>query len=374
MDVTKFGGSPQVGDILITKRDTIGDTGQDLVPCDGARVNLALYPEVMDADGFTTSIALQKDTSIVAPSSGFRGSYKLGDFIVLGRALASNAMAYSRDGGKTWSYAHVSNTGLRYATTSRDMQYGYIGGEAGKIAIFNPSANPITLTSKTLAGDTSHNHGIHCDPTGQYAVAQQHATNTIHISTDYGSTWASKALSCYGIAFTDDRSICLAGGKNGEIFRSTDFYDTWATQAGVIGGAMIALDISANGEIAIVGDNTGVCKISRDGALTWQTITTPISVAYWYGAACDDTGKFIAFGAATGEVIASTDYGNTWQQLTGGTHTDVAYLDMDRTTGDIIVGGGDGGVSLWRVKNGHYYTPDMSSDSRDFKIVVESAK
>jgi photosystem II stability/assembly factor-like uncharacterized protein len=151
---------------------------------------------------------------------------------------------------------------------------------------------------------------------GKYQTAVNF-NSKIHISSDYGETWAAKDAErgWIGIAMSSTGKIQIALFVGGAIFKSVDYGETWTpifVENNVIGLA-VSSTCQYQAVVTYVGKHgepeEGRIYISSDYGETW---TAKDSGRTWSSVAISKSGQYVAATVNGGQIYESHDYGETW--------------------------------------------------------------
>ncbi|SDR96385.1 Uncharacterized protein SAMN05216271_0838 [Halopseudomonas sabulinigri] len=122
---------------------------------------------------------------------------------------------------------------------------------------------------------------------------------TMYRSADYGDTWETLTDmpydgSWFGVSGTKQSNVVLVWGLRGNMYRSTDFGDSWQEVDLPTGATLLGGNLSASGELAVVGAG-GVVVVSHDGGQTFDVVTRPDRIAL-ASATVLDNGKILLVG------------------------------------------------------------------------------
>ena len=158
-------------------------------------------------------------------------------------------------------------------------------------------------------------------------------TKSLFMSPDSGITWMNRWNITMGkdlivdIAFYDN-NIGLVCTLDGFLYRTDDQGINWRQLQG-FSGANTAAFLGSSNDIIITSDATTV-SISRDGGITWISKVLDAYVEQIKpllgGSALVFAGNYIS---KQGNIYKTTDYGTTWQPLTGKIDLDSYSFDVD---------------------------------------------
>ena len=368
--------------------------------------------KMLDGSGNTTIDVITSNTS---------SSLSLGRMVAGGGFSPNNGLAYSDDGGLTWtglgtsmftSTFGIAYNGIRFvavgagapnyiAWSDDGITWNGSGGRffgggmsivwngniwvAGGVASGGDSLAYSTdginwnfiRNSSSVMGDV---RSIAWNGTRFVAVGND-PTNTIAHSTD-GINWIGLGKSIftavgYGIAWNGTRFVAVGQGTN-TIAHSTDGI-TWTGLGGIIftGGSAVGYGIAWNGTrfVAVGSSTSNTIAWSNDG-ITWNGLGTSIFSTLGYGVAWNGT-RFVAVGTGTANTIAHSTDGITWTGLgniifTGGGYgqsvaSTTPFNSLTPNIGIVPTAGTqylfypDKIIDLRNQKNGLYISPAISS-------------
>jgi len=241
----------------------------------------------------------------------------------------------SSDYGVSWaSRTPPGSLAWRSICLSSTGQYQSVGGYNGNI--WTSSNYGINWTERTT-GATRAWWSISLSSTGQYQTAVVYSGN-IWTSSDYGVTWTvqtapgTRGWMSISLSSTGQYQTALPEGGGGGFFTSTDFGVTWVQRSTATKtNAFTRIKSSASGQYQLAtsgpaGDTNGQLYVSSDYGQTWIPRR---GLWTWLGGAVSATGA-VMMGmtsptAATAALLRSTDYGNTFTDISGTALTGSAY-------------------------------------------------
>jgi photosystem II stability/assembly factor-like uncharacterized protein len=175
------------------------------------------------------------------------------------------------------------------------------------------------------SGSTTLVNDMSISSSGQYALTAtsllSSGAGTVYYSSDYGATWLASTITGSGIIYgvssdsTGQLAVaCAAGG----IYRSTSYGGASSWSQVYSNGAYSVYNkiaSSSNGQylICTAFNNPGAIIVSTNSGTSW---TIELSLANAYSVAIHSTGQYAFVGVSGGYMYQSTDYGNTWSQIT----------------------------------------------------------
>jgi photosystem II stability/assembly factor-like uncharacterized protein len=230
---------------------------------------------------------------------------------------ANAGLFRSGDGGATWAPGSEGMTlfvkGLAVDPVSSDTVY------AATLAtgLYKTTDGGTNWTRKGLA-DRILFH-VTVDPRNP-ATVYASATRGVSRSRDGGETWddlGQKTAWVFDVASSPaDRTLVLAAGLGGALYKSTDGGQLWReSRQGLPERNILALGFDPTATVVYAGtDHAGVYE-SRDGGETWQpTGALPVE-AQVTGLT---VGRGLLFASTSGQgLFRSTDGGATWAEATG---------------------------------------------------------
>ena len=336
----------------------LSSTGQYLSACvlNGAIYTSQICNQLLTSSGNITSInTLQTGALTYSDGTTVVSGSPVLDYSTFGTTWLPNATA----GTRQWNGCAISATGQYMTATANasglwySSNYGQTWTQISNATI--PTAANISSVAISgsgqyqVAGSTITSHGIYyssnygvtwtqasgttsiiwvqvcVSSSGQYMSACN--TNTfIYYSTNYGVTWtASTSTNGNSIAAYYAGIACSASGQyqvarvvSGGIYYSTNYGVTWTisniTNAGGLEYGFGAM--SASGQYAIFPSSLGM-YVSTNNGQTWALIINGIGSPALLARACmSASGQYQIVSSnstgATGGVIYSTNYGQTW--------------------------------------------------------------
>lgn len=193
-------------------------------------------------------------------------------------------VAYSDDGGYTWSTVDVEASGTRAATDSGalfalDKQHVWIGTSGGYIHF--SADGGATWTPQTEGGVTTED--VNAVDFSDVDTGMAGCDSGVVLkTTDGGETWSAVTA----IAGTPnvltvqviDSNVALVGTSDGKIYMTFNGGTSWSEKYSVSGGSVDSLH--AVNQFVIWGtSNTsapvGTVIRTRNGGYSWESLTTP---------------------------------------------------------------------------------------------------
>lgn len=168
----------------------------------------------------------------------------------------------------------------------------------------NPLENPSQL------------HDVYMDETGFGWTGGENST--LYYTTDFGQNWVDRSLpTSYGNIFyldyvpeTSGQHVVTAGTK---IAYTTDAGQNWTEViTGINTGAFNGIQALADTAIYAIG-NRGLLIKSQDGGANWTQVTLPMEIEWESMDFTDANTGWL--GSRTGDIIHTTDGGQTWTVL-----------------------------------------------------------
>jgi uncharacterized protein (TIGR03437 family) len=315
------------------------------------------------------------------------------------------------DGGQTWSVVYPLQSVMTLDSLAIDsgnhlriaaIVFTYNGGNLTLIRSLDGS---ITWTSVTSASNYASQ--LVADPGGSGALVQTGAG--IFLSRDWGVTFTQLSPPGIGtpstVAFDPSHPgwiyVEIMRGATGSLVVTTDFGTTWATKASPPTTFNIQnLLVDPNVSSTLLGTTADGLYKSTDSAASWTRVNSSFSVEGHFpfvlmNQQCAPPGGLFAVGTGMGyySVAFSPDYGNTWKPpqlshitgVVGGagcavyvtrTTTSDAFVAKLAPNGDVIwstyLGGSDQDVAAGLAvdSQGDVYVTGTTSSS-DFPTSVQ---
>jgi hypothetical protein len=281
---------------------------------------------------FTSEIGTALNWKAVCSNSA--GSYL--NAVAAVNGAIPGALSQSNTSGLTWtSQPYAASGTITSCVIDSTGQYQMIGiSYAGVYTSINYG---ITWVSKLYfgSGSTTLVNDMSISTSGQYGLMASSAlvsgAGTAYYSSDYGATWASTTISgsgiIYGVSSGSTGQLAVASAAGG-IYRSTNYGAAWS-QVYSNGAYTVYNKIasSSNGQylICTAFNNPGAIIVSTNSGTSW---TIKLSLANAFSVAIHSTGQYAFVGVKSGYMYQSTDYGNTWSQITSNSQawSDIAML------------------------------------------------
>lgn len=238
-----------------------------------------------------------------------------------------------------------ADTNYRVSCMSRSGQYmaigaGYISTDAGSISISSDYGNTWSSNNSTIASGNRIGQ-LAMDGSGKYILAITYNTPVFYISTNYGITWNRCTLTTPTGGFwsnatiSSDSSYMYMVGSNGfyklNNVEGVNYNSDWEKKTTIIdspGGATLATNQTGQYVFASTAYPNYNLSASSDYGNTWTIIFTAPPPQYytsqysWYAPnantniVLDDTGQYIYYIGQYAAIVKSSDYGNTWSDIT----------------------------------------------------------
>jgi hypothetical protein len=213
-----------------------------------------------------------------------------------------------------------------------------------------------------------------------FLVAVESAPDRIWKTTDDGQTWSlsldNASFSFFGIPMEQDPSNpeTIYTMSNIEFMRSINFGARWITISTSTGLSSAPCDIEKfpNSDVILLGDNTvGVVK-SADGGFNWsQKYSTSGEIPTIAVSHTDPGVAFATKWGGGGGFIKSTDYGETWSDVSGFNTINMWGVDIQETDGNIVIAGCFLCTSgTWRSINGGDTWTQINIPSTNYQIEI----
>ncbi|MGB3947751.1 MAG: YCF48-related protein [Bacteroidia bacterium] len=279
--------------------------------------------------------------SFVSPAVGF---------------MASDDNVYkTTNGGDTWSLVHSNNS-------ISDLHF--IDANTGYFSRFaNSSSGIYKTTDGGVNWSVAFNSGgylksVHFGSASTGVACG--SNNTIYTTSDAGASWAmtNNLISyenLYGIGFDMASSTGWIGGAAGNLIKSTDGGETWASQTSGTTNAIFGICALSSSTAWLVGVN-GMIKKTIDGGATWTSQTSGLTTQAIYDIKFVDASNGICV-AADGKILRTTNGGTTWTSVASGTINVLRNIHYASSSIVYVVGHSgtilkstDGGAS-WTAQN-----------------------
>jgi photosystem II stability/assembly factor-like uncharacterized protein len=234
------------------------------------------------ADPFTTDEDIQGLTVVQIDRDTHR--------VIVGRGStdAGNAceIAYSDDGGATWTAVDVGSTNGEYVPNGHsifalDRYHIWVGTDGGYIFFSDDGGATWTAQESAVIHSAAYNAIYFVDESNGWAVG---AADVIARTTDGGSTWSqvtatggANAIQCV-LPFNQYRA--WVGDAGGDLYYTADGGTTWTQREFSGDGVGAVNDIQAYDEhlLFMVHDNAtpvGRILMTINGGYSWLALTTP---------------------------------------------------------------------------------------------------
>lgn len=236
-------------------------------------------------------------------------------------AVGDNAFAISKDFGVTWEQKqNFAGLNLRSVAVSNDGQYILAGGL--NTPLFYSNNGGLTFSQK-YTSTLYYWFEIKMSKSGQYQTAIGPA-NTVFVSNNYGESFNEIIIPNIGtsssfLAMSYDgkyQSITSANGNEQKIWISNNYGNNWTEIDLTIpplsfSGYIQGIAMSGNGQIQMAIGTSGQILKSTDYGNTWNNIFT-ISISELYFISISETGQYQLVPDYGGNIWISNDYGNTF--------------------------------------------------------------
>jgi len=234
--------------------------------------------------------------------------------VYIGLADTAHVPKESKDGGQTWSDVNVDFL-FKNNTPINTLIKAYFNPGVEDAIFFAPGDQK--CGDQPIACDLSRGTGL-------------------YFSQDGGDSWSQTSLTSgtiIQVAFSQDGSTVYAGDRSGNIYRSTDYGQTWQTintnffppetitpegfKTGIFRGFLVDPNDS---NTIYLGAEPGGFFISHDGGQTWQTSNSgmPPEIRVVDMVMDPTNSQVIYLGTRGSGVFLSQDGGNSWQALNQG--------------------------------------------------------
>lgn len=149
--------------------------------------------------------------------------------------------------------------------------------------------------------------------------------------------------------FTRQGAKCFAIGLDGQIFRTTNFGNTWSLLPSVTTATLNAGSGSPDGPAWVVGDNGTILR-TVDGTM-WTHVETGTNVDL-YGIAELDLMNLYVVGEG-GTILRSTDAGLSWTPQSSGTTQTLRAISISEANSSRLIAVGLGGTVLRSTDSGN---------------------
>ena len=251
-----------------------------------------------------------------------------GQYLLAG-TFSSSILQRSEDYGVTWNPTPYTASQTRTISISNSGQYQvYIADGIGtnKVRISNDFG--VTFLNGGLAITQSVPDST-ISATGQY-ISFVTAGGPIYSSSDFGATWQTRATSMQWntITMTGDGQTQLATGGTSNVWISTDFGVNWNEILGT-NQNNVSISISSDGTTCYKAGNPGQIFKSTDLFNTQSTLTAP--GIYFVSIDTSSNGQYVLAsynGEGTSGYYISNDFGSTF--TISSTGTDVISVAVNR--------------------------------------------
>ena len=330
--------------------------------------NFDFYADISNSDfvnqfGMNSANGINLSNVDTRYYGGYAINYSDNFAIVGGKTGAGGSnISYSTDYGNTWT---ASANGSQVFT---DQCSGVAFGSLGYYKNTTVSGNAYNFTS------------IACDMSGVNLVAVDALDNSGNVggvwtSTDSGVTWTKNAdVTTQNRNWTSVASnytgqiLAAVSSSNGDIFGSMDYGASWLRYTTYNANFnCVAMDTSGSQVVATVYG--GAIYISRAGNLSGSNRTFVISKSgnyNWTGVASSASGSSLVAVVYGGSIWRSSDYGNTWTQVSNVTLQTQNWVSVTMT--------GDGSTIYAATDNNGLWTSTDSGVTWNRVNAIQSCK
>jgi photosystem II stability/assembly factor-like uncharacterized protein len=233
--------------------------------------------------------------------------------------------ANTQDGGATWSSGPLPVGTSGSSTVSCPSVTVCIASTGtGVVSTMNGGStwSPDTLPPNVWPNQGGYVEGISC-PSDQTCFAA-HLADSLFVTNDGGSTWASTSLTGGGqistLACPSALTCYASGGANNDpysIYATTNGGETWTTQTGAL---QQVNHIACPSESTCFASNPGNgVERTTDGGNSWSALSLPSGSNDIEGLSCPTTSVCYA-ASVNAQVYITNDGGTTWtaQAMPGG--------------------------------------------------------
>lgn len=267
----------------------------------------------------------------------------------------------STDGGQTWTRRLDAGFPGQFAVTKLAFANASVGIAAGPLGLWRTVDGgstwaPVANVPDAIGVVFSHFGGVVWADAD--VVLIHGAGGKILRSADQGVTWADVSP----VGFVDNwldmafnaAGVGVAVGPNGQVARSTNGGQSWqpvATPMPEIGTAVAFAD----GNTVVVMGNLSQTMRSTDAGATW-------TAGFWFGASSLFRVRFesprvgLAVSAINGLTLSTTDGGETWTRIGGGTIDENVTGMAASPSGNVVLAGSLGRDLLRSTDGGATWT------------------
>jgi hypothetical protein len=178
---------------------------------------------------------------------------------------------------------------------------------------------------------------------------------TVHVSTNSGTSWTTRAVPITGISYpwdisgSADMSVVVAT-YGGLIWRSTNLGVSWTrlTPEVMPYGGESVVSVSADGDVVYVALFGGAFAVSTDRGVTYTLRTNIEEIGWpgyfqrvalgWHPLATNEDGSLVVAALDYGPIIYSEDYGVTWDEVPGSWSKQWNHLSLSDDGYSLVVG------------------------------------
>ncbi|MFQ5334518.1 MAG: YCF48-related protein [Flavobacteriales bacterium] len=284
--------------------------------------------------------------------------------IIIGASCAQAGFAQY-----TWTAQNSGVTDTLRTVQFLDASNGYTAGNNGKVLKTTDGGTTWTDVSISTSNPVRSLSFINAS-TGWAAVGDVNSSGSsgeVWTTTDGGSNWTQQTSTPstearLGISFVDASNGWVCGSKSGpmEVWHTSDGGANYAAQGnGNVFGWMYGIDAFDASNVWTVGNTfypspQGLIIASTDGGASWTDVTSGTPPFIYSIDMVDANNVFVAGDAGT--LLSTTDGGSNWNTLTSGTSEilwgiSFAYLTYGLACGEngTMISTTDG--SAWSAEN-----------------------
>jgi photosystem II stability/assembly factor-like uncharacterized protein len=273
--------------------------------------------------------------------------------------LVLGSIIRTTNGGLSWTRQTLSGWRDLHSICFRNSDEGILVGESG--TILNSTNGGIDWNSPTRGSTNDWNGVAFRDENNGIVVGSY---GKMVITSDGGSEWLNHSSgtteNLQDIQFIDD-SIGYAVGDNGKVRKTTNGGITWFSRMwGVTSNLKAVHFTDENNGWVVGGFDPPIVMNTTNGGTSWYKISSPATISLedvWF--INEDIG-FIAGGdniiyGCYGEILRTTDGGNTWSSVFSGSYVWHQLIFLDSLNGFAVGNGGEAlghWGAIFRTTNG----------------------